>query len=141
MNALDTAFVNGAVAVRGAQQLLAALDHRLWAAVTSGPRPLMSARLQSAGLPVPRVLITGDDVRYGKPHPEGFLLAAEALRIPPTRCVVVEDSPPGVAAGKAAGALVVALTTTHSADVLAAADIIVSDLSELPGIIPEHDDS
>ncbi len=139
VNALDTTFVNGAVAVRGAQQLLATLDHRLWAAVTSGPRPLMSARLQSAGLPVPRVLITGDDVHYGKPHPEGFLLGARALGIPPTSCVVVEDSPPGVAAGKAAGALVVALTTTHSADALTAADIIVSDLSELPGIIPEHD--
>jgi sugar-phosphatase len=50
--------------------------------------------------------------------------------------VVVEDSPAGVAAGKAAGALVVALTTTHSADVLTAADIVVSDLSELPGVIP-----
>ena len=138
MNVLDTAFVNGAVPVRGAQQLLATLDHCLWAAVTSGPRPLMTARLQAAGLPVPRVLITGDDVRYGKPHPEGFLLAARTLGMPPTSCVVVEDSPPGVAAGKAAGALVVALTTTHSADVLTAADIIVNDLSELPGILPER---
>jgi sugar-phosphatase len=50
-------------------------------------------------------------------------LAAKALGMPPTSCVVFEDSPPGVAAGKAAGALVVALTTTHSADVLTAADI------------------
>jgi sugar-phosphatase len=139
VNALDSAFVNGAVPVRGAQQLLAALDHSLWAAVTSGPRPLMTARLQTAGLPVPEVLITGDDVRCGKPDPEGFLLAAKALGMPPTNCVVVEDSPPGVAAGRAAGAFVVALTTTHPADVLGAADIIVSDLSELPGIIPEHD--
>ncbi|MGO9964229.1 MAG: HAD-IA family hydrolase [Acidimicrobiales bacterium] len=139
VNILDTAFVNGAVPVRGAKQLLATLDHRFWAAVTSGPRLLMTARLQTAGLPVPQVLITGDDVRYGKPHPEGFFLAAKALGMSPTSCVLVEDSPPGVAAGKAAGALVVALTTTHSADALTAADIIVSDLSELPGIIPEHD--
>jgi sugar-phosphatase len=96
----------------------------------------MAARLRAAGLPVPPVLITADDVHFGKPHPEGFLLAAKALGVPPTSCVVVEDSPAGVAAGKAAGALVVALTTTHSADVLTAADIVVSDLSELPGVIP-----
>ena len=136
VNALDTECVNGAVPVRGAQQLLATLDDGQWAAVTSGPRPLMAARLRAAGLPVPPVLITADDVHFGKPHPEGFLLAAKALGVPPTSCVVVEDSPAGVAAGKAAGALVVALTTTHSADVLTAADIVVSDLSELPGVIP-----
>ena len=128
--------MNGAVPVRGARQLLATLDDGQWAAVTSGPRPLMAARLRAAGLPVPPVLITADDVHFGKPHPEGFLLAAKALGVPPTSCVVVEDSPAGVAAGKAAGALVVALTTTHSADVLTAADIVVSDLSELPGVIP-----
>ena len=136
VNALDTELVNGAVPVRGAQQLLATLDDDQWAAVTSGPRPLMAARLQAAGLPVPHVLITAEDVHFGKPHPEGFLLAAEALGVPPTSCVVVEDSPFGVAAGKAAGAFVVALTTTHSVAVLTAADLVVSDLSQLPGIIP-----
>ena len=135
VNVLDTQFVNGAVPAPGARQLLATLDDGQWAAVTSGPRPLMAARLRAAGLPVPPVLITADDVHFGKPHPEGFLLAAAALGVPPASCVVVEDSPAGVAAGKAAGALVVAVTTTHPADLLSEADIVVTALSELPGAI------
>ena len=136
---LDMEFVNGTVSVPGAQQVLATLDDNRWAAVTSGPRPLMAARLRAAGLPIPRVLITGDDVQIGKPHPEGFLLAARALGVPPTSCVVVEDSPAGVAAGKAAGALVIALTTTHRPDVLTEADIVLGDLTELPAIMGNDD--
>ena len=92
----------------------------------------MTARLRAGGLPVPAVLITADDVRNGKPHPEGFLLAAHALGAAPTSCVVVEDSPAGVAAGKASGALVLAVTTTHSAELLAGADLVVGSLSDLP---------
>ena len=137
VNVLDTEFVNGAVPAPGARQLLETLGDGQWAAVTSGPRPLMAARLRAAGLPVPTVLITADDVHFGKPHPEGFLLAAAALGVPPPNCVVVEDSPAGVAAGRAAGALVVAVTTTHPADVLSGADIVVNDLSELPEAVPE----
>ena len=81
VNALDTECVNGAVPVRGARQLLATLDDGQWAAVTSGPWPLMAAWLQAAGLPVPQVLITAEDVHFGKPHPEGSV-AAEALGLP-----------------------------------------------------------
>jgi sugar-phosphatase len=84
---------------------------------------------------VPAVLVSSDDVQAGKPHPEGFLLAAEALGLSPSSCVVVEDSPAGVAAGKAAGATVVAITTTHAAADLAEADIVVTALSELPGAV------
>jgi sugar-phosphatase len=134
VNVLDSELVNGAVPTPGAGQLLATLASGEWAAVTSGPRPLMAARLRAAGLPVPKVLVTADDVRFGKPHPEGFLLAATALGVPPASCVVVEDSPAGVAAGRAAGALVVAVTTTHPADLLSEADMVLNDLSELPGL-------
>jgi sugar-phosphatase len=91
-------------ACRGAAELLATLDGRPWAAVTSGPRPLMTARLAAAGLPVPKVLVTADDVRHGKPAPDGYRQAARALGLSPADCVVVEDSPAGVGAGKAAGA-------------------------------------
>jgi sugar-phosphatase len=118
-------------ACRGAAELLATLDGRPWAAVTSGPRPLMTARLAAAGLPVPKVLVTADDVRHGKPAPDGYRQAARVLGLSPADCVVVEDSPAGVGAGKAAGALVAAVTTTHPAAALQAADLVVAGLPEV----------
>ena len=119
------------VACRGAADLLAGLDGQPWAAVTSGPRRLMTARLAAAGLPVPPVLVTAEDVQRGKPAPDGYLLAARELGVSPAGCVVVEDSPAGVAAGQASGALVVAVTTTHPADALGAADLVVPGLPEM----------
>ncbi|MGY1690914.1 HAD family hydrolase [Geodermatophilus sp. SYSU D01105] len=55
------------------------------------------------------VVVTGDEVARGKPDPEAYLRAAQLLGVDITRCVVLEDSPPGVAAGVAAGAAVVAV--------------------------------
>lgn len=95
------------IAVPGAAELLSALPAEAWAVVTSGRRELATARLAAAGLPVPRVLVTADDVPRGKPDPAGYLAAAEALGVPPTACVVLEDSGAGIAAGRAAGAAVV----------------------------------
>jgi sugar-phosphatase len=57
-------------------------------------------------LPIPEVMITGEDVRRGKPDPQGFLLAAQRLGVSIGKCLVFEDSPAGVAAAKAAGAQV-----------------------------------
>jgi mannitol-1-/sugar-/sorbitol-6-phosphatase len=118
------------VACRGAAEVLAGLDGQKWAAVTSGPRALMTARLAAAGLPAPEVLVTAEDVHRGKPAPDGYLLAARELAVSPAGCVVVEDSPAGVAAGQASGALVVAVTTTHPAAALEAADLVVPGLPE-----------
>jgi sugar-phosphatase len=106
-----------------------------WAAVTSGSRPLMTARLRGAGLPVPAVFIAGEDVSRGKPDPEGFLLAARRLGVQPASCVVVEDSPAGVAAGKAAGAFVVGVASTHEPDALVAANVVVDRLSGIRGAV------
>ena len=131
INALDMGALAAVSAARGARDLLGTLADDQWAAVTSGPRELMTARLRTAGLPVPNVLVTAEDVRNGKPDPEGFLLAAHSLGVEPSDCVVVEDSPAGVAAGRAAGAIVVGVTTTHSADDLRAADLVVADLTRL----------
>jgi HAD superfamily hydrolase (TIGR01509 family) len=74
-------------------------------------------------------IVTAEDTRLGKPHPEGFLLGAARLGLPATRCVVFEDAPAGIAAGLAAGMRVVALTTTHAASELAQAHLVVDALS------------
>jgi sugar-phosphatase len=91
----------------------------------------MRARLRAAGLPVPAVLIAAEDVRAGKPDPEGYRAAAAALGRDVTRCLVIEDAPAGLAAGRAAGARVLAVTTSHGADELDAADALVPDLRAL----------
>jgi beta-phosphoglucomutase len=76
--------------------------------------------------------VNGKDVRHGKPDPEVFLLAAGKINLPPARCVVFEDAPVGVAAGKAAGCKVIALTGTVGHDELSAADLVVDTLADLP---------
>lgn len=73
------------------------------------------------------VIITFDDVKRGKPSPEGYLLAAKQLAVKPTHCLVFEDTPFGIAAAKKAGMTVVALTTTHNENELQNADQIVSN--------------
>jgi sugar-phosphatase len=89
----------------------------------------MEARLAAAGLPVPEVLVSAEDVSAGKPDPEGYLKAAAALGYDIARCLVVEDSPAGVQAGSAAGAPTLAVATSHSSAELSAADAVIPDLS------------
>jgi sugar-phosphatase len=76
-------------------------------------------------------MVTADDVAHGKPDPECFTLAAGRLGVAAASCAVLEDSPAGIAAGRAAGAYVIALRTTHRDDELSAADAIVDDLAAL----------
>ncbi|SPM36028.1 Beta-phosphoglucomutase or related phosphatase, HAD superfamily [Mycobacterium rhizamassiliense] len=125
----ELADFDGVLELPGARRLLDALPHSLWAAVTSGPRSLMAARLAAAGLPAPKLLIGAEDVSNGKPNPESYLKAAAALGVEAHECLVVEDAPAGVGAGRAAGAQVLAVTTTHRAAELADADVVVTDLS------------
>ena len=131
LQALELADFDGVTALPGAQQLLEELPRRRWAAVTSGERPLMTARLEAARLPIPDILICAEDVAAGKPSPEGYLQAAAGLGFDASQCVVVEDAPAGIAAGLAAGAQVLAVTTTHDADQVSSADVIVADLSHV----------
>jgi sugar-phosphatase len=114
-----------------ADVLLESLAARPWAIVTSGSRTVTFDRFRRLGLPVPRVAVCGEDVQHGKPHPEGYLRASSALGVPPGECVVVEDAPAGIAAGRGAGCHVVALTTTHRPADCRAADEILADLIEL----------
>lgn len=117
--------------VPGAKRLLDALPARSWAVVTSGGLSLARRRLEAMGLPVPTVLITSEAVTRGKPAPDGYRLAAQRLGQEPTSCVAFEDTPPGVAAARGAGARVIALTTTHAAEQLADADAVVGDFTEV----------
>lgn len=104
----------------GAIRLLTALPPGTWAVATSGIRAVATSRLRRAGLPVPPVLVCAEDVTRGKPSPDAFLLAARSLGCPADQVLVVEDAPAGVEAARAADMAVVALTTTHPADQLAA---------------------
>ena len=76
-------------------------------------------------------LVTMEDVTHGKPAPEVFLKAAAQLGLPAARCVVFEDAPQGVEAGRAAGALVVAITSTRSRRMLSAADLVVDSWGDV----------
>lgn len=105
----------GIEAVPGAAALLRNLLPDRWAVVTSAPRALADLRLHCAGLPIPSTLVCADDVEHGKPSPEGYLKAAGLLGVVPNQCLVVEDTPAGLLAGRAAGMQVLALTTTYPA--------------------------
>ncbi len=109
---------NPVVEVAGAGALLRSLPPGQWAVVTSADRVLALQRLRAAGLPLPGVLVSADEVTRGKPDPEGFLAAAARLGVSAADCLVLEDAPAGLAAGQAAGAQVLALTTTLTADEL-----------------------
>ena len=101
------------VALPGAIDALDGLPTGRWAIVTSGSTRLARARITAAGLPLPRNLITADDVAVGKPDPAPYLAGAALLGFPPQRCLVFEDAPAGVASARAAGAQVLGLLTTH----------------------------
>ncbi|MDE3010915.1 MAG: HAD-IA family hydrolase [Pseudomonadota bacterium] len=105
--------VAGIEAIAGAVAFLAALPPARWAVVTSAPRALALRRLQAAGLPLPGLLITAEDVVHGKPAPDCFRLAADRLGVAVEDCLVFEDSPAGVAAAEAAGASLLVISATH----------------------------
>src|SRR5271168_2952966 len=129
----EIADTNGVVPLPGALELLRAMPENAWTIVTSCTRALALVRIAAAGLPLPKLLVTSTDVRRGKPDPEPYLKGAEFLGLDAAQCVVVEDAPAGVRAGKAAGTRVLALrTTSPDADLSAAgADWIVDDLSAI----------
>jgi sugar-phosphatase len=124
----------GVTALPGAAELLA--SSRPLAIVTSCSTALAEARLRAAGLTVPGLLVSSDGLQLGKPDPECFLIAARRLGVPPVRCVVIEDAPVGVQAGRAAGATVIALRTTHTDDELQDAHAITDDLASLLNTAP-----
>lgn len=104
--------LEGVVACPGAAELLQSLPPEHWVLVTSSTRSLAMVRLRAGGHALPKFMITGSDITRGKPDPEPFQKAAAMLGVPAKDCLVIEDSPAGIRAGKAAGCSVLALRTT-----------------------------
>ena len=115
----------------GAAGLIATIPEGRWAVVTSGTRPLATARLRLGGLPVPRILVTADDVTNGKPHPEPYLKAAELLGVKPADGLVIEDAPAGIRSAHAGAMKVIALASTYPASKLGKADAVVETLKQI----------
>jgi len=135
---LDAFMAEGRHLVRpfeGAQSLLRSLPKNRWAIATSGRRASVHRRFAWAGLPLPGVQVCAGDVARGKPDPECYVQAARRLGADPARCLVIDDSPAGIAAGKAAGCAVYAVSTTHPPDRLAAADRRYGSLQAAAGDI------
>jgi sugar-phosphatase len=124
----DVADVGPAV---GVDRLLSVLERRAlpWAVFTTASRRLARVRLEAAGIEPP-ILVTADDVTASKPDPEGYLQAARSLDVAPSRCLVVEDTEPGLTAGRAAGAMTAALKGLDG-------DIRLADLGELADVLDE----
>jgi mannitol-1-/sugar-/sorbitol-6-phosphatase len=111
---LEIADIHDVIALPGATHLLNTLPAARFVIVTSATRPLAEARLRASGFSVPAQMITANDISRGKPDPEPYVKGAQRLELSPADCVVVEDAPAGIRAGKAAGARVIALRTTTS---------------------------
>jgi sugar-phosphatase len=122
---------SGVRALDGARDLLSSLATDRWAIVTSATRVMVERWLPALGLPMPRILVAVEDVERGKPAPDPYLRAAELLGQAPGDCLVVEDAPAGIAAGKAAGATVLSVGSTHAAADLAEADHHATSLSDV----------
>jgi len=125
--------LEGVVPLPGALELLSSLPENRWTIVTSCTRPLAEVRIRATGLPLPKELITSNDITHGKPHPEPYLKAAKILGFPATGCVIFEDVPAGIRSGKAAGGKVIAFTTTVPEPALreAGADWVLNNCADV----------
>jgi len=132
--------LEGVVPLPGAAELLSTLPSDRWTIVTSCTRALAEVRIQAAGLPLPKKLITSSDITNGKPHPEPYLKAANLLAVDATNCIVLEDAPAGIRSGKAAGARVIAFKTTAPDPALlaAGANWIVNNCADLRLLSVSH---
>ncbi|KRE77253.1 HAD-IA family hydrolase [Arthrobacter sp. Soil762] len=109
LGAMERVRTAGIIALPGAARLLCSLPAQAVALVTSADRTLADIRMDAAGLAMPATAVTADLVTRGKPHPEGYLMAAGLLGVKPDDAVVFEDAPAGIAAGVAAGIRTVAV--------------------------------
>ena len=121
----------GVEAYAGARELLCSIPSHRWTVVTSASEKMMRSRLASAGITVPASVVGGDTVSRGKPDPEGYLRGAALLTRPPHECLVIEDAPAGIQAGRSAGCSVLAVASSHDVRDLRQADWIVASLDQI----------
>jgi sugar-phosphatase len=100
------------------------------AVVTSGARDVATARLAAAGIPAPAVLVTADDVEYGKPHPQPYADAVRRLGRPAGQCIAIEDSANGARSAKRAGLTVIGVGT-RDPELSSAADHVIGGMRDL----------
>lgn len=129
---------DGVTALAGALEILRVLPAHRMAVVTSATRPLAIARMGYAGLPIPANMIAAEDVVDGKPAPEPYVKGAALLGFKPEDCVVVEDAPPGIEAGRKAGMRVIAVQTTYPAEALRSAMVITQSLAHVRISLMDH---
>lgn len=134
---LETTDTDGVIALPGALEAFASLPHDRYAVGTSCTWDLMAARMGAAGLALPPVVVTRDQVLRGKPDPDTFLEACERLGRAPSDVVVFEDAPAGVQAARNAGCMVVGVLSTQTPEVLQA-DAHVVDLSPVTWHVGER---
>lgn len=127
INQLEQDLAHLTTALPGAVELVKSLTPGTWTIVTSATPDLAHGRLDAAGIPVPREIVTAVDVSNGKPHPEPYLKGAEKLGFEISDCVVFEDAPSGLQAGLEAGAGL--LVGVGAAVLDSVADVVVKDLS------------
>ena len=126
---LDT---DGLIPIEGAAALIAAIPPDRWALVTSADAPLARTRLLACGLPIPRVFITAESVKNGKPDPQCYRLGAAGLGLDPQDCIAFEDAEAGITAAAAAGAQGIAIASTQAPESLEGQGRLwVPDLSAL----------
>jgi sugar-phosphatase len=120
----------GVVVMPGATELLESIPGNRWCVVTSGTRYLATCRLKHANLPIPRVMVSADDVSKGKPDPEPYLTGARLLGMNSTDCLVIEDAPAGIQAAHAGKMKVIAITSTYPASALEP-DVVIQRLAQI----------
>ena len=130
---IEASDIEGIAALPGAKALLNHLDEAgiPWAIVTSGTIPIAHARHKAAGLPMPKVFVTAEQVKRGKPEPDAYLLGAKLLGLAPEECAVVEDAEAGMLSGLAAGCPVIAVNVPATALRLNEADLVLTTLEAL----------
>jgi sugar-phosphatase len=120
-----------ATEIDGALSFVESIPVQSWTIATSGPRKVAETSLLASGFKLPSNMVCAEDVNYGKPHPDPFIIAAKKLGLEPISCVAFEDSPAGVKSAKDAGCFTVAILTSHKAAELALADLVIDGFTDL----------